>query len=184
LHGKHNSLDLALFPRVTGFFGMRLALATEIKAPRLWEDFVKTRLHSLSSLATLAVLLGLISWGGSLHAQQPGSAPDASQTPSNTQTPSQAPDQATPPASDKTAPSQAAPTQTPSDSQPQASQDQASGQAFSGTIVKQGDKYVLQDAATGTTYDIDHQDEVKKFDGKKVRVHGTLDPTGKMIHVQ
>ena len=43
---------------------------------------------------------------------------------------------------------------------------------------------MLQDAATGTTYDIDHQDEVKKFDGKKVRVRGTLDASGKMIHVQ
>jgi Protein of unknown function (DUF5818) len=57
-------------------------------------------------------------------------------------------------------------------------------QTFTGTVVKQGDKYVLQDAATGTTYDIDHQDEVKKFDGKKVRVHGTLDASTKMIHVQ
>jgi len=50
--------------------------------------------------------------------------------------------------------------------------------------VKQGDKYMLQDAASGTTYDIDHQDEVKKFEGKKVKVHGTLDSTGKKILVQ
>jgi hypothetical protein len=49
---------------------------------------------------------------------------------------------------------------------------------------KQGDKYMLQDAASGTTYDIDHQDEVKKFEGKKVKVHGTLDSTGKKILVQ
>ena len=32
-------------------------------------------------------------------------------------------------------------------------------------------------------YDIDHQDEVKKFEGKKVRVKGTLDASNK-IHVQ
>jgi len=49
--------------------------------------------------------------------------------------------------------------------------------------MQQGDKYVLQ-ADNGTVYDIDHQDQVKKFDGKKVRVHGTLDPGGKMIHIQ
>lgn len=54
---------------------------------------------------------------------------------------------------------------------------------FVGTIVKQGDKWVFQDSATGATYDIDHQDEVKKFEGKKVRVRGTLDSSGK-IHVQ
>src|SRR5437667_3801896 len=53
-----------------------------------------------------------------------------------------------------------------------------------GMIVKSGDKYVLQDSATGTTYDIDHQDEVSKHVGRKVQVTGTLDPNGKMIHLQ
>lgn len=57
-------------------------------------------------------------------------------------------------------------------------------QTFTGTIVKSGDKYVLQDAASGSTYDIDHQDQLKQYEGKKVRVHGTLDPSGKMIHLQ
>ncbi len=57
-------------------------------------------------------------------------------------------------------------------------------QSFTGTVVKQGDKYVFQDAATGNTYDIDHQDEVQKFEGKKVKVRGTLDASGKMIHIQ
>ena len=49
--------------------------------------------------------------------------------------------------------------------------------------MKQGDKYVLKDDS-GTTYDIDHQSEVAKFDGKRVRVQGTLDPTGKKIMVK
>ena len=57
-------------------------------------------------------------------------------------------------------------------------------QTFTGMIVKSGDKYVLQDSATGTTYDIDHQDEVGKHVGRKVQVTGTLDPSGKMIHLQ
>jgi len=61
----------------------------------------------------------------------------------------------------------------------------ASGtQSFTGTIVKSGDKYVFQDAASGNTYDIDHQDEVQKFEGKRVKVHGTLDSSGKTIHLQ
>jgi outer membrane biosynthesis protein TonB len=57
-------------------------------------------------------------------------------------------------------------------------------QTFSGTIVKEGDRYMLHDEASGQTYDLDHQDEVQKYAGKRVRVHGTLDPTGKMIHLQ
>ena len=48
---------------------------------------------------------------------------------------------------------------------------------------KQGDKYVLKDDA-GKTYDIDHQTDVAKFEGKRVRVQGTLDETGKKILVK
>jgi uncharacterized protein YdeI (BOF family) len=66
-----------------------------------------------------------------------------------------------------------------SQAQPQQSQDQI----FAGTIVKSGDKYVLQDAS-GTSFDIDRQDLVKKYEGQKVRINGTLDPDGKTIHVK
>jgi uncharacterized protein YdeI (BOF family) len=68
--------------------------------------------------------------------------------------------------------------------QPAADSSQAGGQVFTGTIVKSGDKFVFQDAESGTTYDVDHQDQVKQFEGKKVRIHGTLDASGKKIHVQ
>jgi len=51
-------------------------------------------------------------------------------------------------------------------------------------IVKSGPKYVLQDESTGTSYDIDHQDEISKHVGKRVRVNGTLDPLGKTISIQ
>ncbi|MGB6677913.1 MAG: DUF5818 domain-containing protein [Terriglobales bacterium] len=66
----------------------------------------------------------------------------------------------------------------------QAQSQQPGVQVFTGTIVKSGDKYMFQDSESNTTYDIDHQDQVKQFEGKKVRVHGTLDSNGKMIHVQ
>jgi uncharacterized protein YdeI (BOF family) len=66
----------------------------------------------------------------------------------------------------------------------QAQSQQPGVQVFTGTIVKSGDKYMFQDSASNTTYDIDHQNEVKQFEGKKVRVHGTLDSNGNMIHVQ
>lgn len=49
--------------------------------------------------------------------------------------------------------------------------------------MKSGDKYVLK-TDTGKTYDIDHQDDVKKFDGKRVRVQGTLDESGTKIQVK
>lgn len=67
---------------------------------------------------------------------------------------------------------------------PDQSQSQhAQVQTFAGTIMKSGDKYVLQDAS-GTNYDIDRQDLVKSHEGKKVRINGTLDPDGKTIHVK
>ncbi len=90
--------------------------------------------------------------------------PPAAQTPDQAQTP----DSTQPP--DKTAPSASTPSATDT-------------QSFSGTVVKSGDKYMLKDDA-GKTYDIDHQDEVKKYEGKRVKVQGTLDATGTKITVK
>ena len=79
------------------------------------------------------------------------------------------------------------PTPPPSQQQPdpdsQGQSQQTQVQTFSGTIMKSGDKYVLQDAS-GTNYDIDRQDLVKSHEGKKVRINGILDPDGKTIHVK
>ncbi len=148
--------------------------------------FVK-KMQTLSFLATLAIAIGMISWGSAAHAQdttpstpdrqaqQPTSTPDA--TPSQQQPSQQQPPDAQQPP-DTSAPPQSG-AQRPSDSA-------AAGtdtQTFSGTVAKQGDKYVLKDDS-GHVYDIDHQDEVKKFDGKRVRVQGTLDPTGNKIMVK
>ena len=150
---------------------------------------MKNRFQSFSFVLTLGALLGVMTWGSSLFAQDP--APQTRQPmPESQQPPQQQPPAArTPDASAQQTPQQ------PADQPPagqagqptsgtQAQPDSASGQSFTGTIVKQGDKFMLQDAASGTTYDIDHQDEVKKFEGKKVKVHGTLDSTGKKILVQ
>ena len=51
-------------------------------------------------------------------------------------------------------------------------------------ITKVGDKYMLQDSANSTSYDIDQQELAKKYEGQKVRIKGTLDPDGKTIHVK
>ncbi|HMJ22364.1 MAG TPA: DUF5818 domain-containing protein, partial [Terriglobales bacterium] len=102
-----------------------------------------------------ALVLGIGGSGMQLNAQQP--APNQQQP---------APNQSGQPAPDSQAQSQ-----------------QSQGQTFAGTIVKAGDKYVLQDAS-GTSYDIDRQDLAKKYEGQKVRINGTLDPDGKTIHVK
>ncbi|HZW94812.1 MAG TPA: DUF5818 domain-containing protein [Candidatus Eremiobacteraceae bacterium] len=107
------------------------------------------------------------------QAQQPTSdqpAPPAASEQSTQQTPSQPPSQ-TP---DQT--TQSAPNSPAESAQP------TGVQSFSGTIVRSGDRYMLHDESSGKTYDIDHQDEVQKYEGKRVKVHGTLD--GKMIHLQ
>jgi len=49
--------------------------------------------------------------------------------------------------------------------------------------MKSGDKYVLQDSS-GKNYDIDRQDGLKQYEGKQVRVRGTLDADGKTIHMK
>jgi len=61
---------------------------------------------------------------------------------------------------------------------------QSNVQVFTGVITKVGDKYMLQDSANSTSYDIDQQDLAKKYEGQKVRIKGTLDPDGKTIHVK
>jgi len=123
-------------------------------------------------IATAVALLAVISWGAPLQGQQtnPNQQPQAQQP-------------APPPPGSAQQPEQP---QSPGQETPdQAQQPDANGsRVFVGTVLKQGNKYVFREAATGTTYDIDHQEEVKQFEGKRVRVHGTLDPSGKMIHLQ
>ena len=138
------------------------------------------------SLVTLTgILFAMIAWGGSLYAQDAGTSspqPQSQQSAPQAQQPSTPSQTTPPPPAGQNMPDQAAP---PSQAQPPDStqQDANDSKEFVGTIVKQGNKYVFQDSASGSTYDIDHQDEVKKFEGKKVRVRGTLDSSGK-IHVQ
>jgi cytoskeletal protein RodZ len=157
---------------------------------------VKTRIQSLSFLATLAVVMGLISWGNALQAQTTPATPSDSQQPqaqpmpdtpptqqapqTQTQTPStpdsspaaQQPSAPTSPSSSSQTPDQAVAPSADS-SKPSANQTKT----FSGTVVKVGEKYVLKDDQ-GHSYDIDHQDEVKKYEGKHISVQGTLNGEG------
>lgn len=152
--------------------------------PVFGDIYVKKSLKLFSLFVAGGVLVAVISSGGVAQAQQ--SSPDTQQAPSQAPPQSQAPDTAAPQQSEPPSqqPGQAAPDQsgrTPGQAQ---ASDPSSGQEFVGTVVKQGSKYMFQDSSSNQMYDIDHQDEVKKFDGKKVRVRGTLDPQTKTIHVQ
>jgi flagellar basal body-associated protein FliL len=72
------------------------------------------------------------------------------------------------------------PSQPSADTSPQASSS-AQGQPITGTVVKEGDKYVLQ--SSGMSYQLDDQDKAKKFEGQQVKVNGDLDKSTKTIRV-
>src|SRR5256885_16919596 len=57
-------------------------------------------------------------------------------------------------------------------------------QTFTGTIVKSGEKYTLEDSTTKTSYQLDDPQKASAFNGKKVKVVGTLDAEKKLIHVE
>jgi hypothetical protein len=178
-----------LYSQARERFWQAACLLDERRAPilRTPGGLVKKRFE-LPFIAALAVLFVTVSLGSFAHAQQ--SAPEAQQPAPQSQPPDTPapPPTASQPAQTESgqAPSQSTgQTPSPTQSSPTAAPADATGsKEYVGTIVKQGDKYMFQETATGTTYDIDHQDEVKKFDGKKVRVHGTMDTDGKTIHVQ
>jgi hypothetical protein len=55
---------------------------------------------------------------------------------------------------------------------------------FSGTIVKNGDNYVLSDSASKLSYVLDDAEKASQFEGKKVKVTGTVDVASNTIHVE
>jgi Protein of unknown function (DUF5818) len=142
-------------------------------------------------LATVALLVALSPAGFSQNVQpnQPAvTVAAAEMSPaivwSETQTPQPVPAQGASPTPDKqqgqTLPDN--PTATPTQSGMPAQSDSAS-QSFTGTVVKIGDKYVLR-TADDITYKLDDPDKAKDFEGKQVKVTGSLDPQSKLIHIQ
>ncbi|HXC31214.1 MAG TPA: DUF5818 domain-containing protein [Verrucomicrobiae bacterium] len=55
---------------------------------------------------------------------------------------------------------------------------------FSGTVVKSGDHFILSDAANKLSYVLDDAQKASQYEGKKVKVTGTVDVAGNTIHVQ
>lgn len=118
--------------------------------------------------APLAASSDLVAWSWMQQAQQvPPAGPQA-------QTPEPAPD---------TNPQQGPP------AEPQASQPGAGSQAgassvrgFTGTISKEAGSYVLK-VEKGTQYKLDDQDKAQQFDGRKVKVTGSLNSEINLIRV-
>jgi len=75
------------------------------------------------------------------------------------------------------------PAEQPSQQQPGGSQaqQQPSSQVFTGTIVKEGSKYVLK--TDSTSYQIDDQEKAKMYEGKQVKIAGSLDTKTNVLHV-
>ena len=76
---------------------------------------------------------------------------------------------------------QSPPSQTPPD-QAMPNPDQSKTTTFTGTVVKDGEQYVLRDSS-GSVYKLDDSSRAQAFEGKTVKVTGKLDPDSKMIHV-
>jgi len=66
--------------------------------------------------------------------------------------------------------------------QPANTQDrqQPSAHTFTGTIMKDGAKYVLKESR-GATYQIDN--DARQYEGKQVRIVGNLDANNDILHV-
>ncbi|MDR3725925.1 MAG: DUF5818 domain-containing protein [Terracidiphilus sp.] len=62
-------------------------------------------------------------------------------------------------------------------------QEQNKSAIFTGTVVKDGELYVLRDFS-GQVYKLDDPERAKPFEGKSVKVKGQLDAEAKLIHVE
>jgi hypothetical protein len=73
---------------------------------------------------------------------------------------------------------------TPDNSQEQEQAPPPEVKTFVGKISKSGQKLILEDSAMNTSYQLDDQKKAKQYEGKSVRVIGTLDAQNNLIHVQ
>ena len=85
------------------------------------------------------------------------------------------PDRPVQQSADQPEPSASAPSQELPKQQPAA-------QTLTGTIVKDGSRYILK-VSSSNTYELDDQDRAKRYEGKQVKVAGTLDAKGNSLHI-
>jgi hypothetical protein len=79
---------------------------------------------------------------------------------------------------------QAQPTQSQPAQDAQASPTSAqTAKEFTGTIVKEKGAMMLKDGSSNVSYKVDDESKVKDYEGKQVKVTGTLDSSTNVIHV-
>jgi hypothetical protein len=78
-----------------------------------------------------------------------------------------------------------APVQPAGDPKPKfQSQPQRETETFFGTILKNGENFVLSDSATKSKHVLDSPQKVSRYEGMTVKVIGTLDVGNRSIHVE
>jgi Protein of unknown function (DUF5818) len=77
-------------------------------------------------------------------------------------------------------PTQSQPAQSDAKASPTSAQ---SAKEFTGTIVKEKGAMMLKDSASNMSYKVDDESKVKDYEGKQVKVTGTLDSSSNVIHV-
>lgn len=78
------------------------------------------------------------------------------------------------------APKQVATASPPASTQQQTEQ---KTKTLSGTVVKNGDHFILSDRASKLSYILDDTEKASRYEGKKVKVTGTVDVASNTIHV-
>src|SRR6266478_8275799 len=63
-------------------------------------------------------------------------------------------------------------------------QTQTETETFFGTILKNGDNFVLSDSATKSKYTLDNPKMASRYEGITVKVTGCLDTARNLIHVE
>ena len=63
-------------------------------------------------------------------------------------------------------------------------QSQTQAKTFTGTVMKNGGNFVLTDPGNKTSYMLDDARKASQFEGKKVKVTGTVDVANNIIHVE
>ena len=55
---------------------------------------------------------------------------------------------------------------------------------FLGTVLKNGDHFVLSDSATKSRYTLDNAEKASPYEGKTVTVTGTIEIASDLIHIE
>lgn len=122
----------------------------------------------------------LVLWSYMQQPQQPEPGP-AKQAPTPDPQPDTQPQQ-NPPAPEPKSPAPTVP-EAKRPAAPEESQQTATAQSFTGTISKEAHSFILQ-VSQSISYKLDNQKQVQQYQGQRVRVTGTLDPSINLIHVE